>query len=163
MVEPKSMESKRNDIMVVQSFQCYPKALRNTETMFGVTQKEKSPTNSSNDDNANIGIVGRITFNESPIFIPATMVLLVHQNGLVIEILGFRPTARSGNGFGIGEVICSVCVVLCLWTFLKGLFDGAQWFKALVMKLEIMKSMYCSENGSAAGIQTPRGYAGPGH
>ncbi|KAG5545595.1 hypothetical protein RHGRI_017927 [Rhododendron griersonianum] len=62
---------------------CYPEAPRNTETVFGVTQKEKSPTNSSDDDNANVGMVGRITFNESPIFISATMVLLVHQTGLV--------------------------------------------------------------------------------
>lgn len=122
MVEPESMENKHNDNMVVWRFLFYPEAPRNTETVFGVTQKEKSPTNSSNDDNANVGMVGRITFNESPIFIPATMVLLVHQTGLVIGILGFKPAARGGNGFGIGEVICSVCVVLCFWTFLKGLF-----------------------------------------
>ncbi|KAG5545606.1 hypothetical protein RHGRI_017932 [Rhododendron griersonianum] len=93
--------------MIVRSFQCFPEAPRNTETVFGVTQKEKSPTNSRDDDNSNVGIVGRITFNKSPIFIPATMVLLEHQTGLVIGILGFRPAA--GNGFGIGEVICSVC------------------------------------------------------
>ncbi|XP_058220300.1 cellulose synthase-like protein B4 isoform X2 [Rhododendron vialii] len=94
------------------------KLLGLSETVFEVTQKEQSSTNGSDDDNAD---VGRFTFNESPIFIPATTVLLVNLTALVIAILGFRPAARGGDGSGIGEVIFSSCVVLCLWAFLKGL------------------------------------------
>ncbi|XP_058220295.1 cellulose synthase-like protein B4 isoform X3 [Rhododendron vialii] len=100
------------------------KLLGLSEMVFEVTQKEQSSTNGSDDDNAD---VGRFTFDESPIFIPATTVLLVNLTALVITILGFRPVARGGNGSGIGEVIFSSCVVLCLWAFLKGLFGKGKY------------------------------------
>ncbi|KAG5545602.1 hypothetical protein RHGRI_017929 [Rhododendron griersonianum] len=110
------------------------KLLGLSETVFEVTQKEQSSTNGSDDDNAD---VGRFTFDESPIFIPATTVLLVNLTALVIAILGFRPAAppilgfrpaaRGGDGSGIGEVIFSSCVVLCLWAFLKGLFGKGKY------------------------------------
>ncbi|KAI8551968.1 hypothetical protein RHMOL_Rhmol06G0228800 [Rhododendron molle] len=95
-----------------------------SETVFEVTQKEQSSTNGSDDDNAD---VGRFTFDESPIFIPATTVLLVNLTALVIAILRFRSAARGGDGSGIGEVIFSSCVVLCLWAFLKGLFGKGKY------------------------------------
>ncbi|KAG5545589.1 hypothetical protein RHGRI_017925 [Rhododendron griersonianum] len=100
------------------------KLLGLSETVFEVTQKEQSSTNGNDDDDAD---VGRFTFDESPIFIPATTVLLVNLTALVIAILGFRPAARGGDGSGIGEVIFSSCVVLCLWAFLKGLFGKGKY------------------------------------
>ncbi|KAE9457915.1 hypothetical protein C3L33_10206, partial [Rhododendron williamsianum] len=100
------------------------KLLGLSETVFEVTQKEQSSTNGSNDDNAD---VGRFTFDESPIFIPATTVLLVNLTALVIAILGFQFAAHGGDGSGIGEVIFSSCVVLCLWAFLKGLFGKGKY------------------------------------
>ncbi|KAF7141442.1 hypothetical protein RHSIM_Rhsim06G0164900 [Rhododendron simsii] len=100
------------------------KLLGLSETVFEVTQKEQSSTNNSDDDNAN---VGRFTFDESPIFIPATTVLLVNLTALVIAILGFQPVAHGGDRSGIGEVIFSSCVVLCLWAFLKGLFGKGKY------------------------------------
>ncbi|KAF7141631.1 hypothetical protein RHSIM_Rhsim06G0165300 [Rhododendron simsii] len=100
------------------------KLLGLSEMVFEVTQKEQSSSNSSDDDNTD---VGRFTFDESPIFIPATTVLLVNLTALVIAILGFQPVARSGDGSGIGEVIFSSCVVLCLWAFLKGLFGKGKY------------------------------------
>lgn len=101
------------------AFNVVLKLLGISETVFEVTQKEQSSTNGSDDEDAN---VGRFTFNESPIFIPATTVLLVNLTALVFAILGFWPAAHSGDGSAIGEVIFSSCVVLCLWAFLKGLF-----------------------------------------
>lgn len=95
-----------------------------SEMVFEVTQKEKSLTNGSGDDNAN---AGRFTFNESPIFIPATFVLLVNLTALLIRTVGFRPAAHGGDGLGIGEVIFSSCVVICLWAFLKGLFSKGKY------------------------------------
>ncbi|KAG5545605.1 hypothetical protein RHGRI_017931 [Rhododendron griersonianum] len=105
-----------------------------SETVFEVTQKEQYSTNGSDDDNAD---VGRFTFDKSPIFIPATTVLLVNLTALVIAILGFQPAAppilgfrlvaHGRDGSGIGEVIFSSCVVLCLWAFLKGLFGKGKY------------------------------------
>ncbi|KAE9457910.1 hypothetical protein C3L33_10203, partial [Rhododendron williamsianum] len=100
------------------------KLLGLSETVFEVTQKEQSSTNGNDDDDAD---VGRFTFDESPIFIPATTVLLVNLTALVIAILGFRPAACGGDGSGVGEVIFSSCVVLCLWAFLKGLFGKGKY------------------------------------
>ncbi|KAI8551966.1 hypothetical protein RHMOL_Rhmol06G0228500 [Rhododendron molle] len=100
------------------------KLLGLSETVFEVTQKEQSSTNGGDDDNAD---VGRFTFNESPIFIPATTVLLVNLTALVIAILGLQPVARDGDESGIREVIFSSCVVLCLWAFLKGLFGKGKY------------------------------------
>jgi len=97
-----------------------------SEMVFEVTQKEQSSTNGSDDDNANAN-AGSFTFNESPVFIPATSVLLVNLTALVIGIIGFRPAAHSGDGLGIVEVIFSLCVVLCLWAFLKGLFSKGKY------------------------------------
>ncbi|XP_059661888.1 cellulose synthase-like protein H1 [Cornus florida] len=107
------------------------KLLGLSETVFEVTQKEQ--TNSGDDDdndnvNANANAnAGRYTFDESPIFIPSTTVLLVHLMALAIGMLGFQRVRNDGNGCGIGEFIGSLCVVLCFWPFLKGLFGKGKY------------------------------------
>ncbi|KAI8551971.1 hypothetical protein RHMOL_Rhmol06G0229000 [Rhododendron molle] len=109
---------------IISGSRFLPKLLGLLETVFEVTQKEQSSTNSRDDNNAD---VGRFTFDESPIFIPATTVLLVNLTALVIAIVRFRPAAHGRDGSGIGEVIFSSCVVLCLWAFLKGLFGKGKY------------------------------------
>ncbi|XP_052178784.1 cellulose synthase-like protein H1 [Diospyros lotus] len=98
------------------------KLLGISDIVFEVTQKDQPTVTDDNNNDANAN-AWRLTFNESPIFIPGTTVLLVN---LAAGLLGFRSTG-SGDGFGIGEVVCSVCVVLCLWAFLKGLFGRGKY------------------------------------
>ena len=92
------------------------KLLGISETVFEVTQKDQSS------DDASDAEAGRFTFNESPIFLPGTTILVVHLTALVVSLLKLKPPARDGHGSGLGEVLCSVYLVLCFWPFLKGLF-----------------------------------------
>jgi len=94
------------------------KLLGISDTVFEVTQKE-SPTSGVTGDDAN---AGRFTFDESPAFVVGTTILLVQLTALVIKILGVQLEAHSGNECGIGELMCSVYLVVCYWPFLKGLF-----------------------------------------
>nr|POE98882.1 cellulose synthase-like protein h1 [Quercus suber] len=94
------------------------KLLRISETVFEVTKKDKSTSsNGAHDVDA-----GRFTFDESPIFVPGTTILMVHLTALVVSLLNLQPPAHDGLGSGLGEVLCSVWLVLCFWPFLKGLF-----------------------------------------
>ncbi|KAK4577328.1 hypothetical protein RGQ29_027733 [Quercus rubra] len=92
------------------------KLLGISETVFEVTQKDQSS------DDASDAEAGRFTFNESPIFLPGTTILVVHLTALVVSLLKLQPPAHDGHGSGLGEVFCSVYLVLCFWPFLKGLF-----------------------------------------
>ncbi|KAI6672790.1 hypothetical protein NL676_000696 [Syzygium grande] len=76
------------------------KLLGLSETAFEVTKKEQSA--SSDGTNAELG---RFTFDESPVFIPGTALLLVHLTAILTMLLGLRPQASNNNGFGLGEVI----------------------------------------------------------
>ncbi|KAK2988613.1 hypothetical protein RJ640_026110, partial [Escallonia rubra] len=97
------------------------KLLGLSETVFEITQKDQT---ASDDSNAN---AGRYTFDESPIFVSATTILLVNLTALVIGALGFRRVAYGNSGSGVGEIICSVLVVVHFWAFLKGLFGKGKY------------------------------------
>ncbi|XP_059449352.1 cellulose synthase-like protein H1 [Corylus avellana] len=92
------------------------KLLGISETVFEVTKKDQS-SDSTNDDDA-----GRFTFDESLIFVPGTTTLLLHLTALSMILFKLQPPADDGHGSGLGEVLCSVWLVLCYWPFLKGLF-----------------------------------------
>ncbi|XP_059452412.1 cellulose synthase-like protein H1 isoform X2 [Corylus avellana] len=93
------------------------KLLRISETVFEVTKKDQS-SDASNEDHA-----GRFTFDDSPIFVPGTTILLLHLTALVVSLLKLQPQAHGGgHGAGLAEVLCSVLWLLCYWPFLKGLF-----------------------------------------
>lgn len=97
------------------------KLIRLSETVFEVTQKDETdPTGYTNID------AGRFTFDESPIFIPGTTVLLVHLAALAMNLFGFCPQAGEAR-FGIGELVCSMWVVFCFLPFLKGLFGKGKY------------------------------------
>ncbi|XP_038902792.1 cellulose synthase-like protein H1 isoform X2 [Benincasa hispida] len=78
------------------------------ETVFEVTKKE---TGCEAD-------LGHFTFDESPMFVPGTTILLLQLIALLMSFI--RPPKRSGSS--VLEVICSVWLVLCFWPFLKGMF-----------------------------------------
>ncbi|KAL9322591.1 hypothetical protein ACSQ67_010644 [Phaseolus vulgaris] len=88
-----------------------------SDTVFEITEKEHT-TSGADGNNAD---AGRFTFDESPVFVVGTTILLVHLAGMVIKLLGLQPS-DSGNGSGIGEFICSTYLIVCYFPYLKGLF-----------------------------------------
>ncbi|KAJ1400048.1 Cellulose synthase [Sesbania bispinosa] len=97
------------------------KRLRISNTIFEITKKNQP----SFDEDANEKS-GRFTFNESPVFLPGTTILLVQLIALVTNLLGWQPSAINGHGSGVGEMFCSVYLVVCYWPFLKGLFGKGE-------------------------------------
>ncbi|XP_024033057.1 cellulose synthase-like protein H1 isoform X2 [Morus notabilis] len=101
------------------------KILGISETVFEVTKKDQSTSSSSSNDTD--GDAGRFTFDESPIFVPVTTLLLVQLMALAMVVFGMQPRARGGHGSGILDVLCSAWLVLCLWPVLKGLFGKGKY------------------------------------
>ncbi|XP_019078913.1 cellulose synthase-like protein H1 [Vitis vinifera] len=97
------------------------KLLGLSETVFEVTKKDQSTTPGEGSDKD----AGRFTFDGSLIFVPATTLLLVHLMALVTALLGLFD--HVGIESRIGEIICSVWVVLCFSPFLKGLFGKGKY------------------------------------
>ncbi|XP_045804574.1 cellulose synthase-like protein B4 [Trifolium pratense] len=100
------------------------KLLGISDTVFEVTQKENPTSGAAAADDAN---AGRFTFDESPNFVIGTTILLVQLTALVVKILGVQLEAHSENECGIGELMCSVYLVVCYWPFLKGLFARGKY------------------------------------
>ncbi|XP_057953477.1 cellulose synthase-like protein B4 [Malania oleifera] len=95
------------------------KLLGVSETTFEITQKGRSTL----DEDGKYVDPSEFTFDESLVFAPGTTLVLVHFAALVMEFLGFqRPSSHHGNGAGVGEIICSLLVVITFWPFVKGLF-----------------------------------------
>ncbi|CAK9315546.1 unnamed protein product [Citrullus colocynthis] len=61
--------------------------------------------------------LGQFTFDESPMFVPGTTILLLQ---LIALLMSFMRLGRSGCA--VLEMICSLWLVLCFWPFLKGIF-----------------------------------------
>ncbi|CAH9089289.1 unnamed protein product [Cuscuta europaea] len=95
------------------------KVLGFSDTMFEVTKKDFSGDDSLEREKFD---AGRFTFDDSPLFIPGTTILLVNVAALFIGFLDFKNRV-----WGLGEVICSIWVVLMYWAFLKGLFGKGKY------------------------------------
>ncbi|XP_050206574.1 cellulose synthase-like protein B3 isoform X3 [Mercurialis annua] len=91
------------------------KILGFSETVFEVTQKDQSSGDDVGDD------AGR--FDGSPVFVPATTVLLIELSAIVLVLF------RGGGVFRLqgGEILCSSTVVIFLWPFVKGLFGKGKY------------------------------------
>ncbi|XVE78449.1 hypothetical protein DITRI_Ditri13aG0146100 [Diplodiscus trichospermus] len=98
------------------------KLLGLADTVFDITRKDQS---SDGDDTDN---VTKFTFNGSAIFVPGTTLMLVHLIAL-LALSSRLPISlvHGAHGVGIGEVFCSLWVVLCFWPFLKGLFEKGKY------------------------------------
>ncbi|XP_011007182.1 PREDICTED: cellulose synthase-like protein H1 [Populus euphratica] len=94
------------------------KILRISGTVFEVTQKDQS--------SSNVGDEGRFTFDASPIFVPGTTILLLQLTAFVMGFGGMQlPSVDDASG--LGEILCSVLVVMCFWPFVKGLFGKGKY------------------------------------
>lgn len=95
------------------------KLLGLSETVFEITRKDNATD--CNDDTS-------FTFDESPIFIPGTALLLLHLATLSTIPLRLLLTAADvTSGLEAAEILCSVWIVLCFWPFLKGLFGRGKY------------------------------------
>ncbi|CAL0333934.1 unnamed protein product [Lupinus luteus] len=73
------------------------KLLRISDTVFDITRKDENPFgNGIHDSDA-----GRFTFNESPVFVPATTILLSQLIALSMKLLGLQPIKSGNNECGI--------------------------------------------------------------
>ncbi|PON69168.1 Cellulose synthase [Trema orientale] len=99
------------------------KILGMSETVFEVTKKDQSTSSTDQDDVD----ASRFTFDESPVFMPVTALLLVQLIALAMALLGLQPPAHGDHGSGVLEVFGSLWLVLCLWTILKGLFGKGKY------------------------------------
>lgn len=97
-----------------------------SEVVFEVTQKDEYSSSSDDDQNANDANAGKFTFDESPIFVPPTTLLFVHLTALAISFLGLTSSAPQVST-GVGEIVCSVWVVISFWPFLRGLFEKGKY------------------------------------
>ncbi|KAK3184395.1 hypothetical protein Dsin_031681 [Dipteronia sinensis] len=97
------------------------KLLGLSEVAFEITQKD-----GYDDDNADEN-ASKVTFDESPFFVAGTTVLLVQLVALATGLLGLQSPPGGGQGSGIGEVFCSVLVVLWFCPFLVGLFRKGKY------------------------------------
>ncbi|KAG6488916.1 hypothetical protein ZIOFF_050171 [Zingiber officinale] len=109
------------------------KLLGISDTVFEITQKEQRRPGKDVDD------PGRFTFDSSPAFVPGTAVMLVNLWAFAVGLLRVLSTTDA-EGPGIGEFVCSGWILLCFWSFLKGLVGrgrhGIPWpviGKAMVM------------------------------
>ncbi|XP_022140588.1 cellulose synthase-like protein H1 isoform X1 [Momordica charantia] len=90
-----------------------------SETIFEVTKKESSCSSDGGETDENSG---QFTFDKSPLFVPGTTVLMMQLTGLFMSI--WRWPAKAGE---VGEVTCSVWLVLCFMPFLKGMFGKGRY------------------------------------
>ncbi|KAL5797923.1 hypothetical protein ACOSQ2_002743 [Xanthoceras sorbifolium] len=103
------------------------KLLGLSETSFEITKKDLDDHQSSTsiddykvDENA-----GKFIFDESAFFVLGTTVLLVQLAALATSLLGLQ--SPGGQGSGLGEVLCSVLVVLWFRPFMEGLFRKGKY------------------------------------
>ncbi|XP_038989160.1 cellulose synthase-like protein H1 isoform X2 [Phoenix dactylifera] len=112
------------------------KTLGLSETVFEVTRKDQqSDTNDTDKD------PGRFTFDNSPLFVSGTAVLLANLAALTVGLLRLR---RPVVGPGLGEFVCSVWVVLSLWPFARGRVGrgsyGIPW--PVIRKAAVLASLF---------------------
>ncbi|XP_019193754.1 PREDICTED: cellulose synthase-like protein H1 [Ipomoea nil] len=91
-----------------------------SETVFEITKKDHSSDGGLDEEEDSY--VGRFTFDESPLFVPGTTILLVNLAALFIGFLDFKQKKSWSL-----EAICSVWVILMYWAFLKGLFGKGKY------------------------------------
>lgn len=124
------------------------KLLGITETVFEVTRKDSS-SGDKNTDEGEVTDAGSFTFNESAIFIPGTTIVLLQLASLSIGFIRLLwKQERAVDGQGLGEVLCSVLILLHYSPFLKGLFGKEKYgipsatvYKSLALTLLFVSAL----------------------
>lgn len=116
-----------------------------SNSVFEITKKEPSSCGSDPD------AAGRFSFDESAMVVPGTTMLLVQLSALVMKLV---MLLREKNGSGVGEVLCSVYLVICLWPFLRGMFGKAQYGIPMSTMFKSAILAFLFVQFSASGIST---------
>lgn len=96
------------------------KLLGLSETVFEVTQKDQPSTPGKDNED-----VGRFTFDESPMLVPATTLMFIH---LVAMVKALSDLTHGSHESRInGEMICNLWLFLCFLPFVKGLFRKGKY------------------------------------
>lgn len=109
-----------------------------SKTIFEITQKEHKSNDGDCEGDGDNHIerddknVARFTYDKSHMLIPGVVVLLVNTTALVSGLLRLLKVDSSEIWMevlrlGLGEIFCSVCVLLCFWEFFKGLFRKGKY------------------------------------
>lgn len=105
-----------------------------SKNIFEVTQKEHKSSDGDDDTYGEINDknVARFTYDKSPMIIPGVVVLLVNLAALANGVLRLLKVDYSeiwmeALVLGLGEMFCSVCVLLCFSEFFKGLFRKGKY------------------------------------
>ncbi|XP_076884297.1 cellulose synthase-like protein H1 isoform X2 [Bidens hawaiensis] len=98
-----------------------------SKTVFEITQKEYK---SGYDNDGKI--VGRFTYDKSLIIVPGVFILFVNMAALINGVLkllkvNYGEIWIDALELGIGELFCSVLMLLCFWEYLKGLFGNGKY------------------------------------
>jgi len=99
------------------------KLLRISDTVFDITKKDVPVRDDAEDDKD----AGRFTFDESLVFLSGTTILLLQLTIMFIKLLGLQPLMPTHNGSGVGEIFCSIYLIICLWPFFRGLFEKGKY------------------------------------
>ncbi|KAJ0052403.1 hypothetical protein Pint_01998 [Pistacia integerrima] len=92
-----------------------------SEMVFEITKKGQSTSSDGGDEDED-----KFVFDESPVFVSVTTVVLVHLTALATGLLGSRPLSVK-QGSGLGEFFCSVFVLVVFWPFVEGLFRKGKY------------------------------------
>ncbi|XP_073099475.1 cellulose synthase-like protein H1 [Elaeis guineensis] len=115
------------------------KILGLSETIFEVTRKDQQSDANDTDKDP-----GRFTFDNSPVFVSGTAVLLVNKVALAVGLLRLHGPVDGGPSPGLGEFACSVWVVFSFWPFVRGLVGkgsyGIPW--PVILKAAVLASLF---------------------
>lgn len=130
------------------------KGLHVSDTVFNVTSKSASETGYAADEHAEEN-ASRFTFDESQIYVPATMLVQVNLAALGLGFVKVTWTLSNGSswrdiGFGPGELGCCLWLLLMFSPFVKGLFRKGKYgipfvtvLKSLGFTLVFLSLVYC--------------------
>ncbi|XP_043713343.1 cellulose synthase-like protein H1 [Telopea speciosissima] len=124
----------------------FPKFLGLSENVFKVTPKDHQVTSSQGSvADANNG---HFTFDESPIFVPPTVLLFVNLTALSMAFL-------DGSRLRLGEIICSAWMVLTFLPFLRGVLRkgiyGIPWSTICKSAMLALLFLYFSRQWACKG------------
>ncbi|KAK1423942.1 hypothetical protein QVD17_19253 [Tagetes erecta] len=107
-----------------------------SESVFEVTQKiyksNDGDGDGDGDSNTNDKNINSFTYDKSPTIVAGVVVLLVNTSALIMTVFRLLKFEYSEIWLemltlGLGEMFCSVCVLLCFWEFFKGLFRKGKY------------------------------------
>ncbi|PKA61511.1 Cellulose synthase-like protein H1 [Apostasia shenzhenica] len=98
------------------------KLLGVSDTVFEITRKDHACSGDVGEEAA--AEPGRFTFDESPVFVSGTALVLVHL--ATAGVVSLRWAGGAGSP-GLGEVVCSAWVLMSFWPFVRGLFGKGRY------------------------------------